>query len=345
MAARERGKGSAQHWSTGAYALQLIRLVARWRVSPAELLKGLDVTETELAEPGATLSLETVLAICERARELTREPGLGFHWGLSQRATAHGYAGFAAMSAESYRQCIDLAIRYSPLVTTMVSLRLEVEGELASLIVDEHSEPTSARDMLLISVLVGLRQMGEDLTAARLKASIDFSIPEPDYYARFAKLVPRLRFGQPANRLVFEASALELPLSMSDPAVLRLVSEQCERALEAVGRETKLVARVRQALLGRDGFRSLRQVAADLQVSPRRLMRMLAEERTSFVDLVDQERQRKALRLLSTSRLALEDVAAQLGYSTVSNFVRAFHRWTGQTPAAYRRKTPSRRRS
>ena len=66
---------------------------------------------------------------------------------------------------------------------------------------------------------------------------------------------------------------------------------------------------------------------------------MLAEQRTSFADLVDQERQKKALRLLSTSHLdlALEEVAAQLGYSTVSNFVRAFHRWTGQTPAAYRR--------
>jgi AraC-like DNA-binding protein len=246
------------------------------------------------------------------------------------------------MSAESYRQCLDLAIRYSPLVTTMVSLRLEVQRDVASLIVDEHSEPTSARDILLLCVLVGLRQMGEDLTAGQLRASIDLSIAEPDYHARFAKLVPGVRFGQPANRMVFEASALALPLSMADPAGLRLVSEQCERALAEVGRETKLVARVRQALLGREGFRSLRQVTADLQVSPRRLMRMLAEERTSFVDLVDQERKRKALRLLSTSRPALEDVAVQLGYSTVSNFVRAFHRWTGQTPAAYRRKTSSR---
>jgi AraC-like DNA-binding protein len=338
MPAQERRKGNAEHWSAGAYALQLVRLVARWHVSPADLLKGLDVSETELAEPGATLHLEALVALCERARALTGEPGLGFYWGLNQRVTTHGYPGFAAMSAESYRQCLDLAIRYAPLVTTMVSLRLEVQPDFASLVVDEHSEPTSARDMLLISVLVGLRQMGEDLTAARLKASIDMSIPEPDYYTRFAKLVPGVHFGKRVNRLLFEASALALPLSLADPAVLRLVREQCERALEAVGNETKLVARVRQALLGREGFRSLRQVAADLQLSPRTLMRMLAEERTSFVDLVDQERQRKALRLLSASHLTLEDVAEQLGYSTVSNFVRAFHRWTGQTPAAYRRQ-------
>jgi AraC-like DNA-binding protein len=338
MAAREHGKERAEHWSLGAYALQLVRLVARWHVSPEEVLKGLGVNETDLAEPGATVRLETLIALCERARALTREPGLGFHWGLSQRVTGHGYAGFAAMSAESYGQCIDLAIRYAPLVTTMVSLRLEVHDVMASLVVDERAGPTSARDMLLICVLVGLRQIGADLTVAGLKASIEMSIPEPAYHARFAKLVPGVRFGQPVNRLLFEASALDLPLSLADPATLRLASEQCERELEAVGRETKLVARVRQALLRREGFRSLRQVAADLQLSPRTLMRILAEQQTSFVELVVQERQRKALLLLSTSHLDLEDVAAQLGYSTVSNFVRAFHRWTGQTPAAYRRR-------
>jgi AraC-like DNA-binding protein len=339
MAARERGKGSAQHWLAGTYALQLVRLVARWHISPAELLKGLDISELALSAPGATIPLETVIAVWERARTLTGEPGLGFHVGLSQRVTGHGYVGFAAMTAESYGRTLDLAIRYAPLMTTMMSLRLEVQGDLASLIVDEHSDPKSVRDMLLIALLVGLRQVGSDITAAGLRASIDLSIPEPDYYKRFAKLVPGVRFGQPVNRMVFEASGLALPLSMADPEALRLASEQCERALEALGPEAMLVARVRRALVDREGFRSLRQVAAELRLSPRTLMRLLAEQRTSFVDLVDQERQRKAQRLLSSSHLnlALEDVAAQLGYSTASNFVRAFHRWTGQTPAAYRR--------
>jgi AraC-like DNA-binding protein len=297
----------------------------------------LGVTENALAEPGATLPLDAVIDLCARARELTGEPGLGFYLGLSQRATGYGYPGFAAMSAESYRQALDLGIRYTPLLTTMMSLRLEVHGDRASLFVDEHSDPKSARDMLLFSALVGLRQVGVDITGARLKASIDVSIQEPDYYDKFANLVGDIRFGQPANRIVFPVSGLSLPIAMADPAALRLASEQCERALEALAPEEMLVARVRQALEGRDGFRSMRQVAADMHLSPRALMRLLAQHRTSFVDLVDQERHKKALRLLSTSRFALDDVAAQLGYSSLSNFVRAFHRWTGKTPAAYRR--------
>jgi AraC-like DNA-binding protein len=32
------------------------------------------------------------------------------------------------------------------------------------------------------------------------------------------------------------------------------------------------------------------------------------------------------------------EIADELGYSDVANFTRAFRRWTGDTPAAYRRK-------
>jgi len=322
---------------TGAYALQLVRLATRWHVSPENLLDGLDLTESDLAEPRATVPLETVIALCERARALTREPGLGFHLGLSMRASVYGFPGFAAMTAETLRQAEELAIRYAPLLTTLVSLRLEVQGDVSSLIVDEHSDPRSARDILLISAMVGLRQVGEDITAGRLKASIELSIPQPDYYVQFAHLVPRVRFGQPVNRLVADASAAALPLSMAHPAAFRLAGEQCESALEALGLEATFVARVRRVLNRREGFRSLRHVAKELGLSERRLMKMLAEQQTSFGDLLEQERQQRAMRLLSTSHLTLKEIAAQLGYSAVSNFVRAFHRSTGQTPAAYRR--------
>ncbi|HZT53876.1 MAG TPA: AraC family transcriptional regulator [Gaiellaceae bacterium] len=333
-------RGRAQHRVLGAYALQLVRLVARWGVPPCGLLDGVGLREGELAEPGMMLPLETVEALLERAWALTGEPALGIYLGLSKRVTDFGPLGFAAMSAESYGRALDLAIRYVPLVTTVGSLRLEVDGGVASLHVDEHTAAGGrAREIGLIGMLVGLRKVGADITAGRLSASIDLAVREPAYYARFANLVPRVRFGQPVNRMTFDASALALPLELSNPAALRLATEQCEHALEALGPHEALVARVRRALVGRDGFRSLREVAGQLHLSSRTLTRMLAELRTSFADLVDQEREKKALRLLSTSDLPLDTIAEQLDYSTVSNFARAFHRWTGETPGAYRRRS------
>jgi AraC-like DNA-binding protein len=334
--ADKRALERPQHWLASAFALHLVHLVERWHVSSAQLLEGLGISESELAEPGAMLPLDTVIALWDRARALTGEPGLGFHLGLSERAIGWGYPGFAAMSAETYGQALE-GIRYTPVVSTMFSLRLEVNGGTASLIAEEHSDPKSVRDMLLGGLLLGLRHVGEDITGGRLEASIDFSIPEPDYYKRFAALVPRVRFAQSVSRLFFPDSSLALPLVMADPIAKRLARDQCEQALQDIGADEVFVAIIRRSLFGSDGFRSQHQVALKLGVTPRNLMRMLAQRGTSFAGLVDDEREKRARRMLFIPGVTIEEVAAQLGYSTASNFVRAFHRWTGQTPAAYRR--------
>jgi AraC-like DNA-binding protein len=305
---------------------------------PAQLLEGLDVTLAELAEPGATLPLEKYVALWDRARTLTAEPGLGFYFGLSSHATGIGYAGFAAMSAETLGQALEL-LRYTPMISTMFSLHLEVRGDVASIIVDEHADPGTVRDLLLVSLLVGLRQLGEDITGVRGASTIDLAIPQPDYHRRFAAVVPNVRFGQQLNRLSFPVSLLASRLVMADEVAMRLAREQCERALEDLSRGTMLVARVRQALARSEGFRSFRQVAAELRFSPTSLRMMLVRQGISFASLVDDERQKRALRLLSNRTLPLKSIAQQLGYSSVSNFARAFHRWKGQTPKAYRRDT------
>jgi AraC-like DNA-binding protein len=92
---------------------------------------------------------------------------------------------------------------------------------------------------------------------------------------------------------------------------------------------------VRRLLASDDA--SLESIASQLELSPRTLRRRLAAEGVSFSTLVEQSRRDEALRLLRSSRLSVEDVARQLGYTNASTFVRAFHRWTGQTPKQYRR--------
>ena len=72
-------------------------------------------------------------------------------------------------------------------------------------------------------------------------------------------------------------------------------------------------------------------------MSSRTLKRKLKAEGTAFSDILDQlaiEQARKLLR----SALSVEQIAERMGYSDVSNFGRAFRRWTGTTPAAYRRE-------
>lgn len=56
----------------------------------------------------------------------------------------------------------------------------------------------------------------------------------------------------------------------------------------------------------------------------------------TFSALIDAERRRRALLLLRSRELSIQQIGERLGYSDVANFTRAFRRWTGKTPSAYR---------
>jgi AraC-like DNA-binding protein len=81
------------------------------------------------------------------------------------------------------------------------------------------------------------------------------------------------------------------------------------------------------------------ELAAEVaEVSPRTLRRRLREEGTSFRGLLDRIRFQAAEDRLRERTLSLAEIAAELGYANQANFARAFHRWTGESPSAYRRR-------
>jgi len=332
------GKASDGVDLPAAYALHLVELVARWGVEAGEMLEGLSLTRESLTNPAARVSLETMTTLVKRGAELTGEPGLAFFAGLEMRLSSHGYLGFAAMTAGTVRQAIELAMRFVPTRTTALAFHLHVEGETASLVVEERAPLGGSREFILIALLIGIARIGAAITKKELAGEADLMFDEPPYFARFAHLAPgRVRFGRPSNRLVFAASVLDLPLDMADPVAMQLAREQCEREMQALGRDDRTVARVRELLPLSEGFRSLEEIAQQMGVSPRTLKRRLADQDTSYSALLDELRQERALLLLRDESLSREQIAERLGYSDAANFTRAFRRWTGKTPGSVRK--------
>lgn len=315
----------------------MVSLVRRWHVPAKELLEGFGLSEHELERPNARLPASTMAALIERARKLTGEPGLGFHVGQQKHISMYGILGFAAMSAATLGESLAIAARYASVVSTVFDLRVQIEGGKASLILDDRIDLGPARDVELIDRLVGLPQIGAALTGEKLDVSIDVALPEPEYWSRYQHMLPGARFDQPLTQIVIDAEELARPLTTPDRAALRLASAQCEQALMDIGGHGTLEQQVRHLVAKPDGFRSLEEVAPMLRASPRTLKRKLALHGTTFSTLLEQERRQRALLLLRSPVHSIDDVSYRLGYSTTPAFIRAFRRWTGQTPAAYRR--------
>jgi AraC-like DNA-binding protein len=85
---------------------------------------------------------------------------------------------------------------------------------------------------------------------------------------------------------------------------------------------------------------SLEAVAGVLGLAPRSLQRQLQEEGTTFQGILDGMRCGLAYLYLGQRGLRVDEVAQRLGFRDSSAFGRAFRRWTGTSPAAYRDRHP-----
>lgn len=80
------------------------------------------------------------------------------------------------------------------------------------------------------------------------------------------------------------------------------------------------------------------QIADALNIRERTLHRRLKAAGTSFRIELDSARESLCKQMLESSRRAVGDIATSVGYADASGFVRAFHRWTGVTPATWRKQ-------
>jgi len=322
-----------------ADALQLIELTRRWRIAAEDLLAPLGLDEARLlADSQAVVTHDAWLRLLERARELTGEPAIGIHLGLQQRVSAFGYLGLTTMSAPTLGDALGLATQFAAVLTNAFDIKLRVADGSVAFVLDERADFKGVRDVVLTSALVGLATVGSSLTGRELPVTIDLVIDEPPYYRSLAAVVPPMRFGQPVNQLVADASVMEWKLATADRLTLRLAREQCQRDLDALRSDELLLDRVRRAAPAEQGFRTIAQVATTMRTSTRTLKRRLAEQGVTFSSVVDSERRDRALLMLRNGRHSVTKIAQELGYASLPAFIRAFTRWTGTTPAEYRRR-------
>ena len=85
----------------------------------------------------------------------------------------------------------------------------------------------------------------------------------------------------------------------------------------------------------------IEEVAKLTDMSVRTLQRRLKQNGLRFNDLLNQTKFEHAKQMLGDPELSMKAVAESLGYSDPSHFTRAFRRWSGLSPTAYRKNQQS----
>lgn len=320
------------------YAPLLINLLKNYNISEQQLFAGLPDVSDRAAS--GRLALQDFEQVVLRAMELTQAPWLGWEFGATMTLSSHGFLGYAAMSSETLRDALELAVKYLGIRSTLFEIQLSVDGEVAILQVDELVALNAMRPFMVESLFSSFHFMGQKMMGGLpIEGELRFAFAEPTYFERMRPLIPvKVTFDCAYNQMRFPASRLEQPLRFADPRLAQMAEAQCERELASIKSPPKLLNQVRRIILSRAGhFPSVEQAATELHMSSRTLKRKLQVLGTSYQQILDDLRKGLAVEYLTQSDISVDDIAVHLGYSDASNFARAFRRWTGKSPSDYRK--------
>src|SRR6185295_9927965 len=146
-------------------------------------------------------------------------------------------------------------------------------------------------------------------------------------------------FGAPADVLVFEKSSFEARLGGGNAELARLNDQVIVSHLAKLGFDR--FAQKLQLLLVEDlprGEPNESDVASRMGTSVRNLQRRLADEGTSYKEVLDDTRRQLARSYLAEARYSISEVSYLLGFGAASSFTRAFRRWEGISPSEFQAK-------
>ena len=167
-------------------------------------------------------------------------------------------------------------------------------------------------------------------------AICDLPPEHPDRYQSLFNAA--VLFDQDQFSLVFDEQYLTRPICQKQESVDVLMKNFLQGLFDLDAGEMSIVERIK-ALIGDDFTRpmpTLENLADQLHVSVPTLHRHLQKAQSSYQKIKDECRQQQAEILLQDNTLPIKSVAEQLGFSDSGTFHRAFKKWTGLTPTAYR---------
>ena len=141
------------------------------------------------------------------------------------------------------------------------------------------------------------------------------------------------------NIILYDRAIMDMPLPGGFPEIRRQAGDIVNQQLADSPLQDGLAEKVRRLLTARTHLlnASVGQIARSLNMSVRTLQRRLAESGYGLRDLRDQVKCELAAQALKSRTLSMDEISEKLGFSDRHSFTRAFKRWSGISPNAYRK--------
>jgi AraC-like DNA-binding protein len=292
----------------------------------------------DLRAPAATVAPEAVLRLWTEARRRIPRVELAIEAGLAVPLGAYGVVDYMAGSAPTIEAGL-LALRdHLGAIAAWLALDLvpsDTGAWLRVLTTELEGEPAAAFDLQEFTLAVTLRRFRAVCPDFHVDA-VTLTRPVPPHATRHRELLGApVTFDHATTAAHLSRAALAATMRTTDSALSRALAGVAERLGMREPPSIEVEIRGQLPALLAEGRLDASSLARSLGMSERTLNRRLAEAGTTYQRVVDAFRAERAERMLLEARASSAQIAAALGFTDQTAFIRAFRRWKGATPGAW----------
>lgn len=281
-------------------------------------------------------------AFWSAAEEVSGDSDIGLHLGENLPLYRGQVIEHLFLSSDNFGEGLKRALAYQRLISDAFHATLVIEEDRCYL--SNGIMPSGHRLVnrhFTECAMVGVIRFFKFITEGRFQPLyIDFNFDDGAVSEEYVRIYEcPVSLGQVETRLYFDPVVLSYPLWQAEPELVQLHEQLALERLQELARYD-LIGDVRRAVgatLER-GETTLETVAAQLNITPRRLRTQLSDANTSFQQILSDYRCRLAKRLLAGTSESIERIVYLTGFSEPSTFYRAFKRWSNETPVEYRKR-------
>ncbi len=296
----------------------------------------------ELHREGARVPLNAMYELWDRSFALTRDRSLPLAIARMYDVATYSVLGFACATAPNLAVAYARMARFFGLWVGGERVDIHVAAGGQKLVMHHELERSPGRDLAAESslakiVFAGRRATGVDI----VPAAVSFAHPAPpDASEHRSFFGGPVLFDADAYVIELDEATLALPMRRADPDLAAFFERQAAQLLPTTKGTPCCADRVRGIIADHlpAGPPAEDEVAAALGMSARTMRRRLSDDQTSFRKVLDQVRCTLARTYLEQPGMSVAEVAFLVGFSDVANFHRAFRRWTGSTPGAFKKR-------
>lgn len=303
----------------------------------ARVLSDVDLPFALLDQPEIVVPLREQFRFLERAAKETGDRYFGARLGQAVSSPDLSAYGAWVCRADTLRQAMKCAhAGLAAMLQTSTNLYVSRDGERVRWSIEFVEPETEGRHH---NELLGIGYM---MDVVRAYAGpkwrphvVRTALPRGEARTELELILgANVLHGDAMPSFVFDASLLECGLA-APSRKKRGANGGGEPELPKQNDDVATIAAVIDLAVHED-YPRIEWVAAKLGTTRRSLQRRLAAQGTTFARLAEATLLRRAKVLLGERTATITDIALTLGYADPAHFTRAFRRWTGVAPSAYR---------